>query len=1273
MANEYFINNRHIGQASLFSNCNEFFIIAQELQLLVRIDGNQKDPMNNKTQKHEISLKAFFGKFSWYSALIILIIIAAILTRFMNLGERVMSHDEVNHVVPSYDLFAGLGYQHNPMTHGPLQFHLIAFSYFLFGDSDFSSRVPHALASVATIIFLLFAYHRYFGKSGAAITSILFLISPFVMFYGRYARNEVFVGLFLVLIIYAFMRHYEKRDHHSLFLIAIALSLYFTSKETSYIHTAIFMIFFFIKMLPEISLSKPAHLRAFLGSLLLILVIAISLVGSIYLFRQTDLSNIDNNALILQSSTDLPFKTQLYYSASSFKSLLPGIIPLFIGILTVLYGKKFLRWDLFIPSPAFNIFMLITTLTLPLLAAFPVKFCGYDPTAYSSATSNLLDFVYLVYLAAIAIILGFAWNRDFWWKAAGIFYFIFFILYTTFLTNMQGALTGTIGSLGYWLAQHDVNRGNQPLYYYALLQMPFYEFLGLAGSALAVILAAFKRRMKTSEDSKATTTAEGSAVEEGEPEPTKPVLSTTVFFLFLGISSLIAFTIAGEKMPWLTMQITIPFLLLTGKTLGDYLDSIAWKDRSIRERVIGVLISFLIIADFCSIGVTLLGNNLPFQGKSQAQLQVTYIFLFRLVLLAGLLLLYRTSLHGWSKNVRTKTFVVALFLLLGCITGQSALRASFENYDYATEYLVYAHGAPGPKEILAQVEKISRTLTGGLDIRVAYDNDSLYPFWWYFRHYPNRIAYMENVTRDLETVPIILAGQANYDKVEPLIRKDYYSFEYFRLWWPNQDYFNLTFDRIVEVLKSPDLRQAVFNIWYYRDYSLYATLNNNLYLDMTTWQPSQKMRMYIRKDIAEQVWDLISDDALIQSPTGDAFAAITTTISPTRFIGGDDVLNEPRGIDIAPDGSIYVADSKNNQIKHFSTTGILLDSWGSFANAADTTTSAVGGTFYEPWDVAVAPDGTVYVADTWNHRIQKFTSDGQFISMWGYFATDNTPLAYYGPRGITVDAYGNAYFTDTGNKRILIFDKDDAFVAQIGSAGSDYGQLNEPVGIALDENNHLYVADTWNSRVQVIVPDLELNTSTPITSWNVEGWYGQSVNNKPFIAVNAQGHVFVTDPEGALILEYSQDGVLVHAWDIRGISDDTISMPVDIEFAEDGTMWVSDAASNMIYGYDISEDGSTEEVAQTQVSPTPDLLLITEAQLSLLHTKTHQDMINAAYQAADEVGISPWVLLRAAGWGNFTDDRGALYAGEHIMDIKTLDEIQKETLLKYLGIPNSLE
>ena len=66
--------------------------------------------------------------------------------------------------------------------------------------------------------------------------------------------------------------------------------------------------------------------------------------------------------------------------------------------------------------------------------------------------------------------------------------------------------------------------------------------------------------------------------------------------------------------------------------------------------------------------------------------------------------------------------------------------------------------------------------------------------------------------------------------------------------------------------------------------------------------------------------------------------------------------------------------------------------------------------------------------------------------------------------------------------------------------------------------------------------------------------------------------------------------------------------------------------------------------------------------------KTHQDLINVAYKAAEELKISPWVLLRAAKWGNFTDDRGKKYDGPMIDDIDTLDDAQKKALKKALNL-----
>ena len=123
--------------------------------------------------------------------LIVLLIGAVILTRFYDLGARTMSHDEVNHVVPSYSIET---YVYDPVTHGPFQFHALALSYFLFGDSDFSARVPAALFGVAVVIFTIFAWRRYLGRVGALISAFLFVISPYILFSVTSQRNLYSLG-----------------------------------------------------------------------------------------------------------------------------------------------------------------------------------------------------------------------------------------------------------------------------------------------------------------------------------------------------------------------------------------------------------------------------------------------------------------------------------------------------------------------------------------------------------------------------------------------------------------------------------------------------------------------------------------------------------------------------------------------------------------------------------------------------------------------------------------------------------------------------------------------------------------------------------------------------------------------------------------------------------------------------------------------------------------------------------------------------------------------
>ncbi|MEN6434898.1 MAG: flippase activity-associated protein Agl23, partial [Anaerolineaceae bacterium] len=213
--------------------------------------------MENSTPTHESwldhSLSSILPRWNVRTLIIIVILVLAVISRFAMLGVRTMSHDEVNHVVPSYDLFQGKGYRHDPITHGPFQFHIIALTYFLFGDSDFTSRVPAAIFSVAAVAFVMIGFRKYLGNAGSLIGGLLFLISPYMLFYGRYTRNEAFIELFGVVLLYGILRYLDKGDHLSLFLVTGATVMHFIVKETAYIYTAQALLFIGLLFLENVT------------------------------------------------------------------------------------------------------------------------------------------------------------------------------------------------------------------------------------------------------------------------------------------------------------------------------------------------------------------------------------------------------------------------------------------------------------------------------------------------------------------------------------------------------------------------------------------------------------------------------------------------------------------------------------------------------------------------------------------------------------------------------------------------------------------------------------------------------------------------------------------------------------------------------------------------------------------------------------------------------------------------------------------------------------
>jgi sugar lactone lactonase YvrE len=154
--------------------------------------------------------------------------------------------------------------------------------------------------------------------------------------------------------------------------------------------------------------------------------------------------------------------------------------------------------------------------------------------------------------------------------------------------------------------------------------------------------------------------------------------------------------------------------------------------------------------------------------------------------------------------------------------------------------------------------------------------------------------------------------------------------------------------------------------------------------------------------------------------------------------------------------SVYVVDTNNNRIQKFNSNGTFITKWGSRGTS--------DGQFSHAQGIAIDSNDNVYVVDTNNNRIQKFNSNGTFITKWGSKGANDGQL--HNPHGIAIDSSNNVYVADYSNNRIQKFNSNGTFMAKWGSRGTDDGQFKYPAGIAIDSSNNIYVVDYANCRIQ---------------------------------------------------------------------------------------------------------------------------------------------------------------------------------------------------------------
>ncbi|MCS7183126.1 MAG: TIGR03663 family protein, partial [Thermoanaerobaculum sp.] len=163
--------------------------------------------------------------------------LAALVTRFAVLGDRVPHHDEAVHAHIARELLLLAKYRYDPTYHGPLQFYVMAPLLALFGQNDFVARLWAATCGVGWVLAPLLLRRRI-GAAAALATSLLILLSPTLTYYARFAREDTPVGFFTFTAA-ALLLAGQRSRHYALVPVGVLLALHLASKETFYVYLAV--------------------------------------------------------------------------------------------------------------------------------------------------------------------------------------------------------------------------------------------------------------------------------------------------------------------------------------------------------------------------------------------------------------------------------------------------------------------------------------------------------------------------------------------------------------------------------------------------------------------------------------------------------------------------------------------------------------------------------------------------------------------------------------------------------------------------------------------------------------------------------------------------------------------------------------------------------------------------------------------------------------------------------------------------------------------------
>ncbi len=263
-------------------------------------------------------------------------------------------------------------------------------------------------------------------------------------------------------------------------------------------------------------------------------------------------------------------------------------------------------------------------------------------------------------------------------------------------------------------------------------------------------------------------------------------------------------------------------------------------------------------------------------------------------------------------------------------------------------------------------------------------------------------------------------------------------------------------------------------------------------------------------------------------------ATPATIIKPLIVIGNQGVndgeFNEPRDCAFDDAGNLWVADFRNYRVQKLTPQGKHLLTVGEKGSQPLQ--------FMDPTGIS-SSSKFIYIADTWNHRLQVLDSSGNFVRSYqgGFFA----------PKDVALAPDGEIYVSDTGNGRIVVLSQDGRVLRTISKKGNAKGELLEPVGLAIASKGDIIIFDAGNKRLQRLGED-----GKPLMVIDLP--QKRERHADAFVTLDAKGFIYATDPVFSRVLIFKPDGSLHKAFGAFGREPGQFDRPAGIAISKDGKL-----------------------------------------------------------------------------------------------------------------------